>query len=245
VFRAPARPHIVRLQRDGRELFPNPSSGAPAVSIESGESGVTLMADQPGLYIATDESGRRFTATIPEPQILSVKTPWTLGFPPGWGAPPEVSLASLQSWTKSKTEAIRHFSGTATYSAQFDLPVQLPAHARIQLDLGDVRETARVSLNGKEVGVLWKQPFTIDLTSAAVPGANKLSIQVTNLWPNRLIGDQSLPEDQRFTHTNITKFTAKSRLLDSGLLGPVRVTVNRSIPMESAGASDLNLKLPQ
>jgi hypothetical protein len=236
VFRTPAGPHIVRLERDGRELFPTPPSGAPPVSIEIAQTGNTLLADQPGRYIATGESGRRFTATVAESQILPVKTPWTLSFPPGWGAPSEIRLAKLDSWTKSQTEGIRCFSGTATYSTQFDLPAQLPAHASIQVDFGDVRETARVSLNGKEVGVLWKNPFTIDVTSAAVPGTNALSIQVTNLWPNRLIGDQSLPQDKRFTQTNITKFTAKSPLLPSGLLGPVSVTVNRWVPMEPADA---------
>ena len=79
--------------------------------------------------------------------------------------------------------------------------------------------------------MLWKRPFAIDVTSAVVPGKNSLKVQVTNLWPNRIIGDQSLPEGKRFTHTNITKFKADSPLMPSGLLGPVRVRIDGAVTM--------------
>jgi hypothetical protein len=128
---------------------------------------------------------------------------------------------------------VRYFSGTASYSSEFQLPVQLPQHARVILDLGEVHETARVFVNGKEMGVLWKKPFSVDVTSAVHGGANALKIQVTNLWPNRIIGDQSLPEAQRFTHTNITKFKADSPLLLSGLLGPVRLTIESTVTLQA------------
>jgi hypothetical protein len=101
----------------------------------------------------------------------------------------------------------------------------------VVLDLGEVRETARVWVNGKEMGVAWKRPFTIDVTSAATQGNNSLKVQVTNLWPNRIIGDQSLPAEKRFTHTNITKFKADSPLRTSGLLGPVVVRIDSAVGM--------------
>ena len=82
-------------------------------------------------------------------------------------------------------------------------------------------QLADVWLNGQPLGILWKKPFAVRLGSAAHPGANRLEIEVVNLWPNRLIGDQQLPEESRFTKTNITKFTADSPLMPSGLLGPV------------------------
>ena len=87
-------------------------------------------------------------------------------------------------------------------------------------------------VNGKTLGVLWKPPFRVDITSAGKPGSNSLEVQVTNLWPNRLIGDQFLPEGQRVTHTNVRHFTQASPLLESGLLGPVRLLVveKRSVP---------------
>jgi hypothetical protein len=61
------------------------------------------------------------------------------------------------------------------------------------------------------------------LDGAVRAGTNRLEIAVTNLWPNRLIGDQQLPPEKRKTHTNITKFHADSPLMPSGLLGPVRL----------------------
>ncbi len=94
-----------------------------------------------------------------------------------------------------------------------------------------MRETARVWVNGKEMGVVWKRPFEIDVTSAVKPGTNALRIQVTNLWPNRIIGDQSLPESRRFTHTNITKFKADSPLMPPGLLGPVTVKIDGAVSL--------------
>jgi len=76
---------------------------------------------------------------------------------------------------------------------------------------------------GKLLGILWKPPFRVDITAAVRPGKNTLRVKVTNLWPNRLIGDQKLPEKDRFTWTTFNPYKADSPLLDSGLLGPVTV----------------------
>jgi hypothetical protein len=89
------------------------------------------------------------------------------------------------------------------------------------LDLGEVRELAQVRVNGKDLGILWKRPFTMDVSAAVKPGWNNLEVAVTNLWPNRLIGDERLPLEKRLTRTNITKYHLDSPLLPSGLLGPV------------------------
>ena len=78
-------------------------------------------------------------------------------------------------------------------------------------------------LNGRSLGVLWKEPWRVEIGEAARTGENLLEIAVTNLWPNRLIGDAALPAEKRFTHTNVMKFKADSALRESGLMGPVRV----------------------
>jgi hypothetical protein len=61
----------------------------------------------------------------------------------------------------------------------------------------------------------------VEVTGALKPGQNTLEITVANLWPNRLIGDQSLPAAQRVTWTTWNPFKKDAPLLPSGLLGPV------------------------
>jgi hypothetical protein len=84
---------------------------------------------------------------------------------------------------------------------------------------------AQVKLNGKDQGVLWTLPFQVEITHAARPGENTLEITIANLWPNRLIGDQSLPSDLRVAWTTWNPFKKDTPLLESGLLGPVRCCI--------------------
>ncbi len=80
-----------------------------------------------------------------------------------------------------------------------------------------------MKLNGRNLGVVWSPPFRVEVTDALRTGANDLAVEVVNFWPNRIIGDQSLPPSRRLTQTNIRKLTADTKLMESGLLGPVRV----------------------
>jgi hypothetical protein len=73
------------------------------------------------------------------------------------------------------------------------------------------------------VGVAWCAPWRVEITGAAHAGGNELEIEVANLWPNRLIGDLSLPPEQRYTWTTLNPYQKNSPLLPSGLLGPVKV----------------------
>jgi hypothetical protein len=89
--------------------------------------------------------------------------------------------------------------------------------------LGNVREIAEVKVNGKACGIVWCPPWRVEVTDAVKPGENQLQVEVVNFWPNRIIGDASLPEAQRLTRTNIRKLTAKTSLEEAGLLGPVKL----------------------
>jgi len=151
--------------------------------------------------------------------------PWRLVFPPNWGATEETELLKLISWSESPDEGIRHFSGTATYSIDFDVASDelVPGRA-VYLELGEVKVIAEVMLNGKGVRTLWKPPCRCELTGGLKIGRNALQIKVTNLWPNRLIGDSSLPGSKRFTKTNFNPYEPDSPLFRSGLLGPVTLT---------------------
>ena len=122
---------------------------------------------------------------------------WDLKFPPNWGAPAEVKLDRLISWTEHPDPGVRYFSGSAVYEKDINIPTEFFQDGReIWLDLGEVKNFAEVSLNGEPLATLWKPPFRVELTRAAHAGGNALRVKVTNLWPNRLIGDEQLPDDR-------------------------------------------------
>ena len=166
-----------------------------------------------------------------EPQLVpatQLDTPWIVEFDPRWGGPEKpIPLDKLTSWSELDDPKMKYYSGTAIYRTTFDLKQPLAAKTgeRAWLDLGDVKNVASVKLNGSPLGVLWTDPFRVELTGHLRERDNELEIEVTNLWPNRLIGDERLLPDQRITKTNITKFHGDSPLLKSGLLGPVELMV--------------------
>lgn len=163
------------------------------------------------------------TVRLTERQLLS--GPWQLSFDPAFGGPQApVSLAELRSWTSYAEEGIRHYSGTATYSHTFNWEHKLEPGKRIWLELGRVAELADITLNGKACGVAWTPPYRVEITGALQAGANTLSIEVTNTWFNRLAGDRSKPEKERLTRTTAPERTEGRPLMESGLLGPVRIS---------------------
>ncbi len=132
------------------------------------------------------------SALLVMPAPREMKGPWKIEFPADSGAPNSLQLDPLVSWSVHPDPNVRHFSGTAVYTNQFEIT---DLKSPILLDLGQVEIMARVKLNGKDLGILWKPPYQVDISEAAVKGTNHLEISVVNLWVNRLIGDQLLPED--------------------------------------------------
>jgi hypothetical protein len=159
-----------------------------------------------------------------ETTVASIDGPWKVQFQSGWGAPAECSFEKLASWTENIDSGVKYFSGTATYSRSFQAPTKwFNTGARLWMDLGDVKNIAEVSVNGKYLGIVWKPPFRLDVTGTMKPGANELEIKVTNLWVNRLIGDQQPDVIKKYTYTTQQFYRADSTLLPSGLLGPVQI----------------------
>lgn len=147
--------------------------------------------------------------------------PWRVGFQSNRGAPQQTTFGTLKSWTENPDSGIKYFSGTATYMKFLNIsPSVLSSTGHIYLDLGVVKDIAEVRINGRSCGITWKPPFRADVTDALKPGRNELEIAVTNLWPNRLIGDRQ-PGAQAVAFTSFNPYTADSKLLTSGLLGPV------------------------
>jgi hypothetical protein len=167
-------------------------------------------------FVIFRKEQRQTPAAAASIRLMELRGPWRIAFQPGRGAGKPVVRSSLSSW--SDDPALRYFSGTATYTTQFDLPASA-SKSRLTLDLGDVREVAEVSLNGKVLGTAWTAPFALELTGVR-PGKNALSIKVANLWVNRLIGDAQ-PGAQKYAFTTIPTYRPDAPLRPSGLLGPV------------------------
>ena len=163
------------------------------------------------------------TLTDPsETRVAAVEGPWTVKFQPGRGAPDSITLASLTSWHQNSDLGVRYFSGTGTYIKSIDAPAAwFRKGTRLWLDLGDVKNVAEVSVDGKTLGIVWRAPFRVDVTDALKPGTNALEIRVANLWVNRLIGDAQPGAAIKYTFTTQEFYQANSPLLPSGLLGPV------------------------
>lgn len=180
--------------------------------------------------------------------IIEIKEPWTIVFPENSGAPKKIVVKELESLHLNKNSGVKYFSGTATYSNKIVIPQKLKVdNNRLILDLGNVAFFAQVSINEKPITTLWKAPYTCDITNYAQIGDNKIEVKVTNLWTNRLIGDEFLPQENNYdkwgeldkfpdwyktnqpysgkrnTFVAWKQYNKNSPLTESGLIGPVQV----------------------
>ena len=206
----------------------HPESGrAEEVSyyVKKGRTHVSLpMAPDDAVFVVFSGKGKKKDVIKTSRPMASreLKGPWQLSFQEGRGAPSKTEYQELVSWTESENFGIRHFSGTATYKKEFSFS---HSHGKVYLDLGQVKNIAHVYLNGKDCGTVWKEPWTVDVTEALQEGNNEIVVAVTNLWPNRIIGDLQPDCPQKVTYTHMQFFTQESPLLESGLIGPVKLTV--------------------
>jgi len=222
-----------RVQGKEAEIW-RPDSGKmePAsYRIDAGRTTVRLRLEpNDALFIVFRKPASAPSRALPQPSETSVATldgPWNVAFQPSRGAPPAATFDKLASWTQNADAGVKYFSGTATYTKTVNAGTSgLKPGAQLWLDLGDVKNLAEVSVNGQSLGVVWHAPFRVEVTPAWKPGPNEVQIKVTNLWVNRLIGDQQ-PGAQKYTYTTQPFYRANSPLLPSGLLGPVQI-VRRS-----------------
>jgi len=178
---------------------------------------------------------------------LELEGGWELEFKDR-GAPRRLSIGHLISWSDHPDPAVKFYSGSATYRKTFRLsPGFLAKDQHLYLDLGQVAVMATVKLNGKDFGTLWKPPFRVDAGTVLNDGENVIEIEVVNLWSNRMIGDEQLPEDSertekgtlkewprwllegeaspagRYTFTSWRLWKKNASLQQSGLIGPVTI----------------------
>jgi hypothetical protein len=235
VFRDPDQSrHITTAEYEGPE-------SAVFTDIQVTNDAMSLIARAEGQYTLVDNAGHKNVFDIMDiPAPLKVTGDWQIDFPAGWGAPDQIIIPELMSWTDSDLEGVKYFSGIATYHKKFDIPREnIGGETIILLDLGKVREVAEVYLNGEKMGILWKPPYKIDISRVARAGENSLTLEVANTWSNRLTGDGLLRESERYTKTNITGPDYLTRtlwkdapLLESGLMGPVNIQFARKVAIK-------------
>jgi hypothetical protein len=177
------------------------------------------------LFVVFDSkrSAKDGSENYPEPQVLAtVDAPWTVTFQAGRRGPAEpLIFQQLSDWSQSQDEAIKYFSGSATYEYVLNVD-ELPA-GPLYLDLGRVMVMARVWVNGKYAGGVWTSPYRVPVGGLLKRGQNQVRIEVVNNWRNRLIGDARLPEAERQTYATVNPYKAESELQASGLMGPVQL----------------------
>lgn len=162
----------------------------------------------------------------PEEEILLDES-WTVRFDTALGGPGETEFNDLLSWHLNPENSIRYYSGIATYEKDIFIPdTMFSENSIIKIDLGKVNEIAKVFINDKEAGIVWKSPYLLNISESLKSGTNRIEIKVANHWTNRLIGDELVSEEERITEP-ITRmhYAGKSEadLLSSGLLGPVKI----------------------
>jgi hypothetical protein len=228
----------------------------PDFEIKNGQIQIPLQFDgYESYFIVFNHTGKATASTaigknFAQPEVLAeVIDPWKVSFDPKWGGPENVIFDKLADWTSSPEEGIKYYSGIAHYRNTIKLPENSIADKKtdIYIDLGEVNNLARIHVNGKDMGVVWTAPFRVKITDAVVPGDNQIDIEVANLWPNRLIGDEQKPDDGikngqwpewlinrkprtsgRYTFTTYKHYSADSPLLKSGLMGPVKILIAKS-----------------
>jgi hypothetical protein len=240
---------------------------SPAYSTQTRPDGsVMLSAWKAGTYYARPSGGAlRPVLRTAGSRSLDLSKNWNVTFQEGRGAPPKAWFPALLSWAEHSDSGIKYFSGSAVYTKEFDLKEgNLHGIMSTRLDLGAVKNFATVWVNGQPAATLWKPPFILDVTQLVHKGKNRITVRVTNLWPNRIIGDEQLPPEVEWNGTHLAKwpdwlklgqakiaadrpktgritfatwryFDKDSPLLPSGLIGPVKLETAATTVVSASG----------
>lgn len=248
---------FVVFRRSSRDVDNIVSLSGAADSTLNADHKAQLRVHGNGDYRIAFQSGRSLQFVVddmPPPVVLTA--PWTVSFDPAYGYDGVVEFTELIDWKDHASEAVKYYSGTATYETVFDVTgTMLGKGHQLVIDLGQVAVAARIFVNGQDLGVLWQAPYQVDITEAARAGENQLTMEVTNVWTNRLIGDERYPDtsgykargrtmpdwytanqapppSQRLTFCATPFYKASDPLVPSGLIGPVQIVVYRAVVLE-------------
>ncbi len=242
-----------RIEQGTPELW-DPVTGETRLlseySHQEGRTSIPVKLDKDQSYFIVFPKNRKKESeqvsgikNFPEVETIGdIKGKWMVSFDSAWGGPEKIIFDKLGDWSKRPEEGIKYYSGIATYNKDFDIPGvnKIRNDSELYLNLGTVKNLARVRLNGKDLGIIWTSPWRVKITDVVKAKGNQLEIEVANLWGNRLIGDENLPDDGvkdhlwpewllegkprtsgRYTFTTHRFYKKDMPLQPSGLLGPV------------------------
>ena len=183
------------------------------ILLQPNESGFIVTSNQTSSSLPTKMNG------IKE-ETMSIEGEWKVFFEPKWGGPGEVTFTSLTDWTDNTHKGIKYYSGKAVYRKT--IRVDKPASdEQVLLRFPQLGSVARVFINEKEISTVWCSPWEADITPYIQKGENSLKIEVVNSLTNRMIGDASRPQSERFTYAYPEIATAEDRLVSSGIINKV------------------------
>ena len=205
----------------------NPVTGettALAAEFKDGRTFVELDMPVAGsCFIVVDRTQKHVGPEVCEYAAASVlDSTWSLSFPEGWDAPSQIEINQLVPWHDlPMSDEAKAFSGKVSYSTSFVVDPSAVGKS-VRLDLGTVSSIAEVRINGKAVDTLWCSPYVVEIGEFVQGGENRLEVDVTSTWHNRLVYDASQEVEARKTWV-IAGPDAGNALKPYGLLGPVRL----------------------
>lgn len=222
----------------GGIVLMDPQTGKIGKALQRQQDGRTYIKLQllPGEAMIVHTGENVHTGNVPEWKYLegpgrplTLSGSWQLVFENGGPFKPEArQLQELMPWTDLGDAAANTYCGTGIYTTTFNLPQKTAGE--YVLDLGEVHESARVWVNGQDVGILWAIPFIIRIGQYLKPGSNEIRVEVANLMANRIryMDQQRVPwkryHEINFVNINYTPFDAAAWPVQvSGLNGPVRI----------------------
>jgi len=172
------------------EIYPAPNWK----TTPDGRTEVVLdMSQAESVFVVFRNNTSKEGNSTPTPtyeELARINSPWQLEFDEHMVPGGQITLERLIPLNEHADFDVRHYSGTATYKTTFQVE---KTDEPMFIDLGDVQVIAEITLNGRAFKTLWKPPFRVDISDAVQSGENELEVKVTNLWVNRLIGDEYFP----------------------------------------------------
>lgn len=152
--------------------------------------------------------------------VQDISKSWQVKFDTAFAGPPKPILFNvLTDWTNNADSLVKYYSGTAIYTKNFTFKGNTAE--KLWIDLGEFSSIAEVKINGMNCGTLWTAPHRLEISKALKQGENQITIEVTNTWANRLIGDSKISENKRVTNTTAPFRLEGKPLNPAGLIGPV------------------------